>query len=51
MILAAAALQAGAVALGAALGAILRWQASLRLGFVVPAFRWARSWSMWSVAS
>lgn len=38
MSLAAAALQAGAVALGAALGALLRWQASLRLGFVVAGF-------------
>ena len=38
MSLAAAALLAGAVALGAALGAILRWQASLRLGFVVAGF-------------
>jgi CrcB protein len=36
--LAAVALQTGAVALGAALGAILRWQASLRLGVVVAGF-------------
>ncbi|MFM2342624.1 MAG: fluoride efflux transporter CrcB [Pseudomonadota bacterium] len=38
MSLAAVALQTGAVALGAALGAILRWQASLRLGVVVAGF-------------
>jgi CrcB protein len=36
--LGAVAIQAGAVALGAALGAILRWQASLRLGLVVAGF-------------
>jgi len=36
--LAAVVLQTGAVALGAALGAILRWQASLRLGVVVAGF-------------
>ena len=38
MSLATVATQAGAVALGAALGALLRWQASLRLGFVVAGF-------------
>lgn len=38
MSLGAVALQTGAVALGAALGAILRWQASLRLGLVVAGF-------------
>ena len=38
MSLAAVVLQTGAVALGAALGAILRWQASLRLGVVVAGF-------------
>lgn len=38
MSLAAVATQAGAVALGAALGAVLRWQASVRLGFVAAGF-------------